>query len=255
MIASEARKITARRGVMTLLILTTIGAVVLVYAITEIFHLAQPAKYPTVGGDPGFRRIVDIMGRIGLIPAAILGATAGAQDVEAGVIRDMFVTGRPRWLIYLLRNVGATVVWVPLIVIAYAIGILATFVFSNGFPEPNTAQIFQGLGYVVGVSLSFVLVTLGIATLFGSRGPAIAVAIGWIIIAEGLLTAVTFLGNVREAFFSVASGRLAPQIGGGVQGGPFGTLHPSLVMAIVTIVAWAVVAYALGNWRTSRLEA
>lgn len=254
MLKAESKKLTHRKGVMAFTIIGTIGVIVITFAILEIYHLSNPVKYTYPGGTSGFNTIVVILSRITIIPASILGTTAGSQDMESGVIRDMIVTGRSRTSIYLLRLKGTALVWLPAVIVAYLLGLVAVFAFAGTHPNPSLHLIIDGGLYCVGVSLVYALTAAGLASLFGNRGPAIAVMIGWTFIIESLLVNVAAIGVVRQAFLTTAITALAP-VASGKRRLEAAGVNPSTVVSYITIIGWPVVLNILGWFRSERLEA
>ena len=60
---------------------------------------------------------------MGFIMAAIVGSTAGSQDIDSGVFRDLAATGRSRSALFLARVCGAWVVVGSILVITLAFGV------------------------------------------------------------------------------------------------------------------------------------
>ncbi|NNN19265.1 MAG: hypothetical protein HKL84_05355 [Acidimicrobiaceae bacterium] len=254
MLHAETKKLTRRKGVMAFTIIGTIGIIVITFAILEIYHLSNPVKYTSIGGLSGFDKLIVILGQITIIPASILGTTAGSQDMESGVIRDMIVTGRSRTSIFFLRLESAIVVWFVPVVVAYLVGLAVVFGLAGGNKEPSLHLVLGGALFCVGVSLIYVLTAAGFAALFGTRGPAIAIMIGWTFVIEAILLNVTALGPVRDAFLTTAINGLTPVAVGSRRLKAAG-VAPSLLVDYVTIIAWPLIMNILGWFRTNRLEA
>lgn len=254
MLGVETKKLTRRKGVMAFTLIGTVGVIVITFAILEAYHLSNPAKYSPVGGLSGFSKVVLILSQVTIIPASILGTTAGSQDVETGVIRDMIVTGRSRTSIFLLRLKGAAAVWLPAIIAAYLIGIMVVFFLSGGNPDPSPHLVITAGIYCVGVSLVYLLTSVGLSSIFGSRGPAIAVMIGWTFIIEAILLNVSALGPIREAFLTTAIAGLSPVANGSRRLKAAG-VDPSVFVDYLTLIGWPVVLCVIGWFRSERLEA
>lgn len=254
MLRAETKKLTRRKGVMAFTVIGTIGLIVITFAILEIFHLSNPVKYTPIGGISGFQKLVVILGSVTIIPASILGTTAGSQDMESGVIRDMIVTGRSRTTLYLLRLKSAALVWLIPLVIAYLVGLAVVFGLAGGNPLPSGNQVLGGALFCIGVSLVYVLTAAGLASLFGTRGPAIAIMIGWTFVIESILINVTALGPLREAFLTTAISGLSP-IPDEARRLKRAGLAPSLFVDYVTVIAWVFILNLLGWFRAKRLEA
>ena len=254
MLRAETKKLTRRKGVMAFTVIGTIGLIVITFAILEIFHLSNPAKYTPIGGINGFQKLVVILGSVTIIPASILGTTAGSQDMESGVIRDMIVTGRSRTVLYLLRLESAALVWLVPLVVAYLVGLAVVFGLAGGNPLPSSNQVLGGALFCMGVSLVYVLTAAGLASLFGTRGPAIAIMIGWTFVIESILVNVTALGPLREAFLTTAISGLSP-IPDEARRLKRAGLAPALFVDYITVIGWVMILNILGWFRAKRLEA
>ena len=71
---------------------------------------AHPLKNDPAGGLAGFTDSLQIVSLMVFLVGAIVGATAGAQDLDTGVFRDLAATGRSRTALFLSRVGGAWVV-------------------------------------------------------------------------------------------------------------------------------------------------
>lgn len=254
MLVSETKKLTRRKGVMAFTLLGTVGVIIITFVILEAYHLSNPIKYSPIGGLSGFNKVVLILSQITIIPASILGTTAGSQDIESGVIRDMIVTGRSRTSIFLLRIKGAAVVWLIPAIVAYLVGIGVVFAFAGNTPDPSLHLVIISGIYCAGVSLVYLLTSVGLSALFGSRGPAIAVMIGWTFIIEAILVNVSALGVVREVFLTTAIAGLSPVANGSRRLKAAG-VTPSVLVDYLTLIGWPLILCILGWFRSERLEA
>ncbi len=254
MLRAESKKLTRRKGVVAFTTILTVGVVIITFAILEIYHLSDPAKYTPIGGTSGFTKLVLMLSELTIIPASILGSTAGSQDMESGVVRDMIVTGRSRMALFLLRTEAPIIVWIVPELVAYLIGLAVIFGLSGGNPLPPAHLIIEGGLYCLGVSLAFLLTASGFASLFGTRGPAIAVMIGWTFVIESILINVTALGPVRDAFLTTAISGLSPFPDQARRLKAAG-VTPSLAVDYATIIAWPLVMNIAGWLRFRRLEA
>ena len=61
----------------------------------------------------------------GSVVGVIVGATAGAADIEAGVFRDLVATGRSRLALFFARVPGAWAIVLPPLVAAVALAAVA----------------------------------------------------------------------------------------------------------------------------------
>lgn len=78
-----------RRGLLALAFLLTVGAAVLIYTVTALQHGAYPIKYGPAGGLKHYRDSINFLNAMVFVVAALVGATAGAADIESGVFRDL----------------------------------------------------------------------------------------------------------------------------------------------------------------------
>src|SRR2546423_13579171 len=94
LIRAEVLKLRRRRGVLALSAGITAGAMLLAYAVTGIRHLSDPAKHGPAGGLDNYQSGMSFLAMMVIVMGAIVGSTAGAQDLESGVFRDSAATGR-----------------------------------------------------------------------------------------------------------------------------------------------------------------
>jgi hypothetical protein len=248
---AELLKLRKRRGLMVTAALLTIGATIIMFTAFELFHLSDSVKYGPAGGLDRFSRWVFILSQLGSIAAAMLGASAGADDLSAGVFRELVVTGRSRSALYLARiPAGLAVIW-ALLGAAFAIATVITVALAGSSPTPGAELIVEsGLWLGLTVGLAFLL-GLGVGSLLGSRAPTIAILFAWVLILEPLLTHIQPLGSAREALLSAADWKLAPA---GLIGDRL-RVPMSLGVSLGVMAIWAVVSLAVGLWRTRTRDA
>jgi hypothetical protein len=248
---AELLKLRKRRGLMATAALLTIGATIIMFVAFELFHLSNSVKYGPAGGLDRFSRWVFIYSQLGSIAAALIGASAGADDLSAGVFRELVVTGRSRAALYFARvPAGLAVVW-TLLAGAFAIATVVTVTLAGSASTPSARLIVEsGLWLGMTVGLAFLL-GLGVGSLIGSRAPTIAILFAWVLILEPLLSHITPLGAGREALLSAADWKLAP---GGLIGDKL-RVPMSLGVSLGVIAIWGVVSLAVGLWRTQTRDA
>jgi ABC-2 type transport system permease protein len=247
LIKADALKLRRRRGMLSLAILGTLGIVVLVFTVTAIQHAGNPAKYGPAGGLDTYREAMAVLGLLALVFASIVGATAGTQDLETGVFRDLAATGRSRLALFGSRLSGALVVSLPIVLLAAAVAAGASVALAGSLPTPDAGTIASGTAGVVAATVLGVATSVGVAALVGSRGPVIGILLAFYLAVQQLLMEITFLGNAREAIPSVAINRIS-----GLPGG--NELHLALGTAIAVVAAWGAAALAAGAWRTRTRE-
>jgi hypothetical protein len=248
---AELLKLRKRRGLMSTAALLTIGATIVMFVAFELFHLSDSVKYGPAGGLDRFSRWVFIVSQLGSIAAALVGASAGADDLGAGVFRELVATGRSRAALYFARiPAGLAVMW-ALLAAAFAIATAFTVVLAGSDPTPSATLIIEsGLWLGLTVALAFLL-GLGLGSLIGSRAPAVAILFAWVLILEPLFTHIGALGSAREALLSAADWKLAPA---GLIGDRL-RVPMSLGVSLGVIAIWAVASLAVGLWRTRTRDA
>jgi len=248
---AETLKLRKRRGLMTVMLLLTIGVVCIMFVAFELFHASNSTKYGPAGGLDHFHNAVFVLSQLGSIAAALLGATAGAGDLGAGVFRELVATGRSRLALYGARIPGALALLWPLIGIAFTAICLFTVGLADGLETPGIRLFVEsGLWLELATTLAFFL-GLGLGSLIGSRATTIAVLFGWIIVVEPILAHVSALGRARDALVNVSLDRIAPHeiVGRELR------LPISLWVAVVVVLIWGTVSLAMGAWRTATRDA
>jgi len=248
---AETLKLRKRRGLMTVVLLLTIGAVCVMYIAFELFHVSNSEKYGPAGGLDHFRHAVFVLSQLGSVAAALLGATAGAGDLGAGVFRELVVTGRSRLALYGARIPGALALLWPAIAFAFTIVSVLTVGLADGLATPGTRLFVEsGLWLELATTLAFVL-GLGLGSLIGSRATTIAILFGWIIVVEPVLAHVSPLGRARDALLNAGLDRIAPH---GIVDREL-RLPMSLWIAVAVVLIWGTAALAAGAWRTVTRDA
>ena len=248
---AELLKLRKRRGLMITAALMTVGATIIMFVAFELFHLSNSVKYGPAGGLDRFSRWVFILSQLGSIAGALLGASAGADDLGAGVFRELVVTGRSRAVLYLARiPAGLAVIW-SLLAAAFTIAAIFTVTLAGSAPTPSAGLIVESglwLGLTVGIAF---LLGLGVGSLIGSRAPTIAILFAWVLILEPLLTHITALGTAREALLSAADWKLAPA---GLIGDRL-RVPMSLGVSLLVLAIWAAASLLVGLRRTQTRDA
>jgi hypothetical protein len=214
LIAADILKLRRRRGMLALTLLGTLGIVALVFAVTTIQHATNPGKYGPAGGLETYRDAIGVVGLLALVAGVIVGGTAGTQDIESGVFRDLAATGRSRTALFLSRVAGT---------------------------------LIAGTARVLAAGALSTAVAVGISAVVGSRGPVIGILLAFFLGISPLLQAIAFLGNTRQLVPEVAIDRI------GDLSTPPG-LHVALGTAIAVVLGWIAVSLAAGAWRTKTRE-
>jgi hypothetical protein len=248
LISADLLKLRRRRGMVSLMLLATLGSMLIGFAVLSIQHGGNPGKYGPAGGLENYRGAIDFLAAMCLIAGAIVGATAGTQDMESGVFRDLAATGRSRMALFGSRVLGGWALGLPIAALAAALAGGGSTVLSGSLAAPSVAAIASGTAMALSAMALSTAVGVGIAALVGSRGPVIGIMLAFELAVLPLLQQVGFLGSARQLLPSVALNRigdLPPNVVG---------LHVALGAALAVTLGWAVAALAAGAWRTRTRE-
>jgi hypothetical protein len=250
LVRAELLKLRRRRGLVALCALLTIAPMIVGYASLAVLHATDAAGHGPAGGIDNLAGSLDLLSGLGLIAALLVGTTAGAGDLSAGVFRELVTTGRSRRDLYLARIPAGLALVVPLALAGFAVAAGSSIVFAGSLAAPGALLLLKSAAWVVVyVSFGYAL-GLGIASLVGSRAASIAGSLAFFLAISPLILAADFLGGARGAVPTAALGRLEPA---GLGAEP--PLHMTLAAALAAIVLWVVVALGLGAWRTITRDA
>jgi ABC-type transport system involved in multi-copper enzyme maturation permease subunit len=255
MIDAEFLKLRKRRGLFWFTLLLSVGSVILANAIIAAYHAADPSKYGPAGGLNGFSNMLTLFAIAGGLAAVLVGATAGAQDVESGVFRSLVSTGQSRIRIAVVRIPGALLMVLPMLAVGYGLEVVATFIFAQGTPTPDVASLLIGFGWLVAMTVLNLTVTLGLAALLGARGTAIGVMIAWELAGSRIIERISAFGGWRSLVSSVSLDRFLPGATDTVALGRTDTITVTIGLAVAVVVGWIVISSALGVWRTATQDA
>jgi ABC-type transport system involved in multi-copper enzyme maturation permease subunit len=254
LVASDVLKLGRRRGLVVVTSLLTVGAMVITYAIIELLHLANSAKHGPAGGLVNLGHGAWLAAALGAVAAAIVGSAAGAGDLDAGVYRDLVVTGRSRLALYASRLVGGLVFLLPLAALGYTVAGVVSVVFAGDRPVPQTGVLVTGGLWVLLQVTFYYLLAYGLACLLASRSYTIGTLLGFRLALTPILASISALGIVRELVPGVGLQNLAPAaLGDTVRQGPNVPMSVGAIAAV--LVVWAALALAIGAWRDSRRDA
>jgi hypothetical protein len=242
MIGAELLKLRKKRSLVGFSLLLTVGVVSALYTWVGIGQ--------TAGGLHNFESAMRVIGaEFGLLAAVLIAVEAGAGDIASGVFRDLVVTGRSRLALFLVRIPGALLLCVPIILSAFLLSLAVTFLLADNLPVPGAGLVLEYAAWVLGSVMVVAVVSVGIASMLGSRVAALAGLLGWLAVASPLLAAAPPLGVAREALPTVALEHFKP--------GDPGTdsVATSTPTALIVLTIWCVAACALGAWRTSTRDA
>ena len=252
LISAEILKLRKRRGLLWSSIALVIGPQLVAYTVLAALHATDPAKYDPAGGVDNLTGGIDVLLTLGLVAAIMMGATAGAGDLNAGVFRELVVTGRSRIQLFLVRVPGGLALLLPLAAISFAGSAIASVLLAGDLEAPSTSLLVKaGLWALLAFTLQFAL-ALGVASLVGSRSITIGVVLAWQLVLAPLLLAFSKLGMARELLPNAAFDRLAP---GSFAGGGGSDLTMSVAAAVAVLLGWLLVPLVVGAWRTATRDA
>ena len=265
MINAEWLKLRTRRGLFWFSLFLIAGSVVFANVIKTLYHVSNPATYPPAGGIAGLSTSETLFGIASALGAILIGATAGAQDVESGVFRSLAATGQSRVKLALVRIPGGLLMLLPMLLLAYGLEVAAVFLLAGGTATPGATTLLVTLGWLVAMGTLNFTVGLGLATLLRSRAFAIGILVAWELAGSRIIDRITQFGSWRGLSSTVATDRLLPgatdamRLGSESCSAP-GVCTPDIITvtvagALAVIIGWIVIATALGVWRTVNQEA
>jgi hypothetical protein len=246
LIRADVMKLRHRRGLIALAIALAVGSVALIFAVNAIRHASNPLHIAPAGGVKNFENATDFIGLIGVVVGAMIGATAGAGDAEAGVLRDLVASGRSRLALFGSRAAAASGLTLGLLACGLLVAAVCSLTLAGSLHVPSLGQVAQRDAGVLALGATATLVAVGGATFARSRGPVIAVVIAFGVIVSQLLLHISFLGDLRAVLPLVAFERMVGDITPG--------LHVSLAVAIGVTAGWALAALGAGGWWARRVE-
>lgn len=254
LIGADLLKLRKRRSLVTIVSLLTIGGVVITFTVLEVLHLVNSVKHGPAGGVKNLGHVSWLIATLGSVAAAIVGSAAGVGDLDAGVYRDLAVTGRSRMSLFLSRIPAGLTFLLPFVAVAYTVAGVCAVVLTGRNPSPSVhLMILGGLWAVLEVAFYYLL-SLALAVLLASRSYTIGIVLALRLALTPLLASISALGIVREFFPGVAMQNLAPAgFGDAIRQGP--NVGMSLGAIAVVLIVWTVIALALGAWRDTTRDA
>ena len=254
LVSADLLKLRKRRGLVAVVSLMTVGATAITYGVMELLHVANPAKHGPAGGVVNLGHGAWVVAALGSVAATLVASSAGAGDLDAGVYRDLVVTGRSRLALFASRVPGGLAFLLPLVAAGYTVAAVATVVFADSRPAPGMhLLVTTGLWALLEVTFYYLL-TLAVACLIGSRSYTIGIVLAWRLALTPILASISALGIVRELVPGVALQNLAPAaLGDSVRQGPQVPMSVAAIAAV--LIVWTVVALAAGAWRDTRRDA
>jgi ABC-type transport system involved in multi-copper enzyme maturation permease subunit len=253
LVRAELLKLRRRRGLVAVVAALTVLPMLIGYTVTSILHATNPDDHPSAGGVENFAGSLEMLGALAAVAAVIVGVTAGAGDLSAGVFRTLVVTGRSRLRLFAARIPGGLALLLPFVAVGFGSAAVASIALAGSEPQPDSGLLVRTGAWVALQAVVAFVIGLGVGSLFGSRGMAIGVVLAWALALEPLLMALDVLGSLRMGLLGAAVQRLEPA-SKYVEGG-----EPAVAMsfgAAVTVVAlWTIVPIVVGAWRTTTRDA
>ena len=143
LVRAELLKLRRRRGLVATVAAMTVGASVVTFGALEILHLANPAHHGPAGGVTNLGHGMFVLSLLAAVAATLVGASAGAGDLTAGVFRDLVATGRSRRELYRARIPGGLAFLLPFIAVAFALAAVSTVVFAGPLSAPEGSTVIE----------------------------------------------------------------------------------------------------------------
>src|SRR5438128_3524909 len=144
LVSAELLKLRKRRSLVLTVLALTVGAAIVTYGVLAILHVANPAHHGPAGGVTNLGHGLFVLAMLGAVAATLVGATAGAGDLGAGVFRELVVTGRSRTALFLARIPGGLAFLLGIVAVAYSIAAVASVVFAGSGAAPSTGTLVAG---------------------------------------------------------------------------------------------------------------
>jgi hypothetical protein len=247
LISAEVLKLRRRRGMLAIAAVLTLGLVLLVYAVLAVQHGSDPIHHGPAGGAKSYVDGLGILATMALVVGAIVGGTAGTQDIESGVFRDLAATGRSRLALFGARVTGAWAIVLPLLFVTMAVMGGLSVALAGSAAAPHAGALVAGTLSILAAGAVSTAMAVGLSALVGSRGPVIGTMLAFLLALQPLILAVTFVGQLRAIMPTVAISRI------GDVALPHG-ITLGLVGAIAGLVAWGAASLGLGAWKTAARE-
>jgi hypothetical protein len=246
LIRADILKLRKRPGMLAVSAFITIGAAALAVAVPAIQHSSDPIKHGPAGGAVNYIGTMEVLMLMVIVVGAIIGSTAGAQDIETGVFRDSAATGRSRVALFGARIPGALAIVLPLAAITALIEGVAGVALTGSLEAPSASMVIGATAALLAAGAVSVTASVALAALTGSRGPVIGIVLAFELAISKLLLGVTALGDARDLIPNAALGRIGDS--------PDQAVHMGLVLAIAVLIAWSAAAFAAGAWKTRARE-
>jgi ABC-type transport system involved in multi-copper enzyme maturation permease subunit len=247
LISSDVLKLRRRRGMLAISLLLTAGLMFVAFIVMAVQHGGNPVKYGPAGGLDNYLEDIGIVSLMALIIGTIIGATAGTQDIESGVFRDLAATGRSRLALFASRVAGAWAVVLPILAGTAGLTAAGCVALAGSVAAPGAGTIVAGTAGVLVAGALSTAIAVGVSALVGSRGPVIGIMLAFYLAVQNLVLAMSILGDARKLVPDAAIHRI-----GDLE--PVAGVHVGLGTAILVVIGWSAITLGLGAWRTKTRE-
>jgi len=254
LVSADLLKLRKRRGLVATVTAMTVGASIVTYGVLAILHAVNPAHHGPAGGTVNLGHGMFVLTLLGSVAATIVGASAGASDLGAGVFRELVVTGRSRAALFASRIPGGLAFLLPLVAAGYALAAVAAVVFAGTLPVPTTTLLVESGLWLVGSAALFYVLAVGVASAIGSRTQTVGILLAFRLAVAPILASIGALGVGRELLPNTALLHFAPAaVQRFLTQGP--DIPTSAAAAVAVIAAWIAVPVLVGVWRTMTRDA
>lgn len=221
LVNAELLKLRRRTGLVT----ATLGVTVVPAILVQAF-------------DAGFTEGFGVIAMLTVVAGILVGASVGTADETSGVFRDLVVTGRSRLDLFMARVPAG----LALVLLAAAAGFA---LIAEG------DKLVECAAWLALVGATSYALSLGVATLVGSPGQAIAMLLALWLVVTPFVQNVESLAWLQDGLLIMGLDRVMPSELH--EGEPAYTM--SLAGGIAVILAWTVVPLLAGAWRTLTRDA
>jgi hypothetical protein len=251
--SAELLKLRKRRGLTLTVALATIGPAIPA-AIAAILHAVNPAHYGTAGGIENLGHAMLLLNLFGAVAATVVGASAGADDLKAGIFRELVMTGRSRLTLFAARIPGGLAFLLPFVAGGFAIVAAASATAHGPATAPSLGLLGESGVWMLLETSFYFLLGLALGSLTGSRAYSIGALLAWRLILSRILISISSLGAAREIIPDVHLQALAPHaVARYLQEAT--PIRTSLDTSIGVLVLWALVSLGLSAFRSLRSDA
>ena len=187
MIRADLLKLYRRRALMAWSAVLFVGAQLVFYGLEAVRHISDPAHNPRAGGARGLADAMMLLSYLGGVGAVMIGTAAGGGDGAAGVLRDLFSSGRSRLELFSVRLPAALLVGLAFTLLAFAIATGGAVTLAGPGGAPPAADVLARSGVAVAASLAVTTVlAVGLSSLLSSRSIAVGLLLCWNLAVRGI---------------------------------------------------------------------